>query len=102
MSEQNGTTLTYRVSQLEREFEKLEDKLDRQVSVSNDIREQVVILRTEFNSFTINVIERLDNLEESFTDDVSGLKKVLIGAAAAVVVGAIGFAVTSLKVLGGP
>lgn len=98
----NGTTLTYRVSQLEKEFDKLEGKLDKQNTTMNEIKQEVAVLRTEFKAFEINVLDRLKDIEGTFNDDVKGLRKVAIGAGSAVLIAAITFAISALKVFGGP
>jgi hypothetical protein len=109
----NGSTLTYRVSQVEREIEKLEDKHDQEFS---DLRTQLgillrdlAVLSADFHTHLDNVAtrrieidKRFDSMEVNVTDDVKGLRKVLITSGAAVFLAAITFAITSLAVYGGP
>jgi hypothetical protein len=107
MSEQgNGNTLLYRVSQLERDLERFEARYEERhrelVNRVIEIKEQVAVLQTQFTAHTKAVNERLDQLEGSVDEDVKGLRRVLVGSALTVIVGAIGFAITSLTVLGGP
>lgn len=104
-TEGNGNTLTYRVMILEREFEKLENQVEKYV----EIREQVAVLRAEFHGFSTAIEKRLNDLETNlgsdisdYNDDVKGLRKVLIGAAITVMLAAVTFAITSLAVFGGP
>lgn len=102
----NGGTLTYRVQVLERELEKLESRTDisyaeLRTQLTTISREQAV-LKAQLDAFQKNVYIRLDQLEGSVNDDVKGLRKVLIIAALTVMTGAVGFAITSLAVFGGP
>ena len=102
----NGNTLTYRVTIIERELEKLENRWDTSFT---DLRSQitqltrdVAVFHAEFNAQVKSVDERLDQLENSFNDDVKGLRKVLIGSGSAVLIAAITFAIAALRVFGGP
>lgn len=101
----NGNTLTYRIMLLEREFEKLENQVEKYI----EVREQVAVLRAEFHGFSTSIKERLDDIEHNlsqdildYNNDVKGLRKVLIGAAITVMLAAVTFAITSLAVFGGP
>lgn len=101
----NGGSLPYRVSELERDLAKLENRVEKQA----EIREAVAVLRAEFQGFVIAFNTRLDKLEaslnqdiENFDGDVKGLRRVLIGAAVTVMIAAITFAITSLAVFGAP
>ena len=100
-----GTNLTYRVMVLEREFDKLENQVEKYV----EIREQVAVLRAEFHGFSKAIDDRLNQLEANlskditdYNEDVKGLRKVMIGAAITVMIAAVTFAITSLAVFGGP
>lgn len=109
----NGNTLTYRVTQLEREIEKLETRWDTSFT---DLRTQlgllirdVAVLSSDFHthindvkSRRIDVDKRFDQLEDNFTGDVKGLRKVLITTGASVLIAALTFAIASLAVFGGP
>lgn len=102
----NGNTLTYRVAQLERDLERFEGRYEDRhrelVNKVNDVSQDLAVLRTEFKAFETNVIIRLKDIEGTFNDDVKGLRKVAIGAGSAVLIAAITFAISALKVFGGP
>lgn len=102
----NGNTLTYRVAQVEREIEKLENRWDTSFTDLRQKIEQltrdVAVFHAEFNAHVKASEERLNQLEESVNEDVKGLRKVLIGSGSAVLVAAITFAIAALKVFGGP
>lgn len=100
-----SSTLNLRVSILEREFEKLEQQMERYL----EMREQVAVLRAEFQGFVVAINDRLNHLEinlgediSDYNEDVKGLRKVMIGAAVTVMIAAVTFAITSLAVFGGP
>lgn len=102
----NGNTLTYRVNELEKEVDKLETRWDTSF---NDLRSQIVLLtrevavfHAEFNAHVKTSEDRLDQLEGSVNDDVKGLRKLLISTGVAVLLAAITFAISALKVFGGP
>jgi len=102
----NGNTLTYRITQLEREVEKLETRWDTSFS---DLRSQMVMLtrevavfHAEFNAHVQSSGDRLDQLEGSVNEDVRGLRRLLLGTGGAVLVAAITFAISAFKVFGGP
>jgi len=102
----NGNTLTYRIAQVEREVEKLEDRWDTSFT---DLRSQIVLLtrevavfHAEFNAHVKTSEDRLDQLEGSVNDDVKGLRKLLLSTGAAVLLAAITFAISAFKVFGGP
>lgn len=107
MSDQgNGNTLTYRVNVIEKELDKLETRWDTAFS---DLRAQIIqlskdvaVFHAEFNAHVKASEERLDQLEGSVNDDVKGLRRVLIGTGGAVLIAAITFAISALKVFGGP
>lgn len=102
----NPDNLLYRVSQLEHDVEKLENRWDLSYT---DLRVQVVelakelaVLHNEFSLHVVSVNRRLNELEQTFESDVKGLRKLAWGAGSAVLVAAITFAITSLAVYGGP
>lgn len=102
----NGNTLTYRVTLIERELEKLENRWDMsftdlRTQVSH-LRQDVAVFHAEFNAHVKASGERLDQLEGSVNEDVKGLRKVLLSVGVAVLVAALTFAITSLAVFGGP
>lgn len=107
MSDQgDGNTLTYRVTLVEREVEKLEKRWDESFS---DLREQLVklnkevaVFHTEFIAQVTAMNNRLDLLDESVDEDLKGFRKVLMSVGAAVLIAALTFAITSLAVFGGP
>jgi len=103
---ENGGTLRYRVTELERDLERFQDKYEqRHIELAREVtavREAVAVLQSEFRTHTKIVQERLDQLEGSVDEDVRGLKKTLIGAGSAVFIAAITFAITSLAVYGSP
>lgn len=99
MSEEqpNGDIRT-RVRMLERHYERLEDRVDKNA----EIKEHVAVLRTEFQAFSAQVLARLDDLEETMDKDVKGLRRVFITLTVSVSGAAITFGITSLVVFGSP
>lgn len=102
----NGNTLTYRITMIERELDKLETRWDTSFtdlrSQITSLTREVAVFHEQFNAEVKSVRERLDQLEESVNEDVRGLRRILLSVGTAVLVAAITFAITSLAVFGGP
>ena len=103
MSQYEGnSTLTYRITMLERELDKLENRWDTSFTELRSqltlLRQDVAVFHAQFNAQD----ERVAQLEGSVNEDVKGLRKVLIAAGISILIAAVTFAITSLAVFGGP
>ena len=105
MPERQGLDANTRLLLLERGFDQLQSRVDRNSELSQDI----AILKTEFHSFSLHMDEKFkemekkfDNLENNVGEDVSGLRRTLITTGASMLIGAVGFAITTLAVFGAP
>lgn len=66
-------------------------------------------MKAEFHSFTLHMDEKFkdmekkfDNLEQTVSDDVSGLRRTLVTTGGSAFIAALVFAITSLAVFGAP
>lgn len=105
MPERQGLDVPTRVLLLERSFDQLQTRVDKNAEMS----EAVAVLRTEFRSFTTHIDEKFIDMEKKFInlektvgEDVGGLRRTLITTGGSMLVGAIVFAITTLAVFGAP